>query len=185
MWDTSFPVLPIPDHAFFEQAVFQREVRDGLLERGGLSPKALHLGAGRLTGSIAGQTPSPGFEELLGPGIIQALGYAFASAELSDAVIAAQPHQHDPDLLFGRMALARLAADVSDNTIRRRFWCSGFHSHLHSLVVTMSLKSSVTQSRQNGPRALTGDTWWHVREARHGGQRNTDPYRRSCAVRRC
>ena len=46
---------------------------------------------------------------------------------------------------------------ISDDTICRRFGCSGFLSHLHSLVVTMSQKPSVKQSRQNGPGALTGD----------------------------
>jgi len=74
-----------------------------------------------------------------------------------DKLVTAQPFEHDPDLLFGRMTLARLPADASDDTICRRFGCSGFLSHLHSLVVTMSPKSSVTQSHQIGPRALTSD----------------------------
>ena len=39
----------------------------------------------------------------------------------------------------------------------RLFQLSEFLSHLHSLVVTMSQKPSVMQSRQIGPEALTGD----------------------------
>jgi hypothetical protein len=56
------------------------------------------------------------------------------------------------------MALAHLASNISDDTIRRRLGCSGFHSHLYSLVVTMNPKSSATQSHQVDPRALTSDT---------------------------
>ena len=84
-----------------EQFVFQGEVRDGLLERGRLSPKVLHLRTGCLADSIASQTSPACFEELFRPGIVQALGNTLAAAQLGDAVIAAQPFEHDPDLLFG------------------------------------------------------------------------------------
>ena len=54
------------------------------------------------------------------------------AAKLSDAVLPAQPVQHDPDLVFRRMVLTRCAADVFDNLLRRRSLWSGFLSHLRS-----------------------------------------------------
>jgi hypothetical protein len=42
--DTSCLVLPIPDHAFFEQAVFQGQVGNDLLERGDSERSSLTSG---------------------------------------------------------------------------------------------------------------------------------------------
>ena len=42
-----------------------------------------------------------GFQELLRPGIIQALGDVLPPAKLSDRAFAAQAVEHDADLLFG------------------------------------------------------------------------------------
>ncbi len=54
--------------------------------------------------------------------------------------------QHDPDLLFSCILLARRAADVFDNFLAVALLGSGFLSHLHSLVVTMSQKPSPIKS---------------------------------------
>ncbi len=81
---------------------------------------------------------------------------------------------------------ARLAADVSDDPINRRFGCSGFLSHLHSSVVTMSPKPSVTQSPQTGPGELTGDSLGRLpRRWLRGGraERAAPRYRRPGAGR--
>ena len=51
---------------------------------------------------IARQAALPGFHELLRPCVIQTLGDAFLTAQLCNAVIAAQAVQHDPDLVFRR-----------------------------------------------------------------------------------
>jgi hypothetical protein len=51
-------------------------------------------------------------EKLLGPTVIEILIDALATAELCNAVLAAQTIQHDADLLFSRVLLARGAADV-------------------------------------------------------------------------
>ena len=40
-----------------------------------------------------------GFEELLGPAIVEVLGDAFLAAQLGDAVLAAQPFEHDAVIL--------------------------------------------------------------------------------------
>src|SRR5665811_2327157 len=85
--------------------------------------------------------PVPGSS---GESRIKALGNAFMATQLSDAGLAAQAVQNYPDLLFGRMAFAGCPADVLHDPLRRRFSVYGFLSHLHSLMVTMSQKSSAT-----------------------------------------
>ena len=47
-----------------------------------------------------------------------ALGNAFAAAQLGYRVLAAQAVQHDADLLFGGVTLARRPADVLDDFFR-------------------------------------------------------------------
>jgi transposase len=54
--------------------------------------------------------------------------------------------------------LARGAADRLDNLLRRLLRLIGFLSHLHSLVVTMSQKSSLVQTPKSVSQALTPDT---------------------------
>src|SRR3954470_16786372 len=79
-------------------------------------------------------TAVAGFEELLRPGVIQAFGDAFATAQRGDAVLAAQPLQHDADLVLGRVMLAGGAADVSHDLLGAGFGHGddGFLAHLHS-----------------------------------------------------
>src|ERR1700690_622632 len=98
-----------------------------------------------------------GLQELLGPCVIKARGNAFTAAKLGDTGLAAQAVQNYPDLLFGRMALAGCPADVLHNPLRRRFRVHGFLSHLHSLMVTMSQKSSVPQAVKSVSQALMSD----------------------------
>ena len=63
--------------------------------------------------------------------------------ELSTRTAMSQTIQHDADFLLRGILLAGYPADVLDKPLRRRFSGSGFLSHLHSLAVTMSQKSSV------------------------------------------
>ena len=49
-------------------------------------------------------------------------------------------------------------ADILHDLLGRRFACPGFLSHLHSLPVTMSQKSSLVQDDQSVSKALTLDS---------------------------
>jgi hypothetical protein len=92
---------PHPPARFFEQTVFQGELGHDLLQGAGLPTQVLHLVRGGRPRRIAGQPFLAGFQKVLRPAVIEVLDNAFAAAELGDAVLAAQPLQHDTDLLFG------------------------------------------------------------------------------------
>ena len=111
-------VSPIRDHAFFEQAQFERLLGNDFFQLLGLALEILDLVAGRRAGSVAGKPSLAGFQELLRPAVVEALGNAFTAAQLRNRVLAAQAVQHDADLLFGRVALARRPADVLDDLFR-------------------------------------------------------------------
>ena len=119
MRDISFVVSPIRDHAFFEQTVLQDEVGHALLQITGLSAKILHLVSGRRTGRIASKPALVGLHELLGPGVVQALGNAFLAAQFGNGVITAQAVQNDPDLVFCREMPTGPAADVLYDLLAR------------------------------------------------------------------
>jgi hypothetical protein len=57
-----------------------------------------------------------------------------------------------------QMAFAGCPADVLHDPLRRRFSVYGFLSHLHSLMVTMSQKSSATQAAKSVSQALMPDS---------------------------
>src|SRR4029077_12597656 len=63
------PRLPIRDHAFFKQSVFEGEVGDDLLQGLRLAAKILHLVGGRGARRVAGKPPFTGLKELLRPAI--------------------------------------------------------------------------------------------------------------------
>jgi hypothetical protein len=71
------------------------------------------LAARRRPRSIAGEAPLASLQELLRPGVIQALGNPFASAQLRNAVLAAKAIENDADFLLGRILPARRSANVS------------------------------------------------------------------------
>src|SRR6476620_11233126 len=95
-------VLPIPDHVFFEQTVFERQFSDDLLQCAGLAAQVLYLVRGCCAGRIAGEPLLPGLKEVLRPAVIEVLDDPLTTAELHDAFLAAQALQHDADLLFCR-----------------------------------------------------------------------------------
>src|SRR3546814_21128797 len=95
MRDTSFVVAPIRDHAFFQQTVFECQVGHAFLQGAGLAAQVLHLASGRGSSGVAGQAALASFHELLRPGVVQALRDAFLSAQLGNAVLAAQPIEND------------------------------------------------------------------------------------------
>ena len=121
-------------------------------------PQVLDLATGRCARRVARQTPLAGLQELLGPGVIlEALGDAFTTAKLGDAGLASQAIQNNADFLLSRMALASGPADILHNPLRRRFRVYGFLSHLHSLMVTLSQKSSVPQVVKSVSQVLIPD----------------------------
>src|SRR6266699_3311345 len=73
MRNTSSSVLPIPENAFFEQAVFDQDLSQGLLELARLSLELLDLVRGRLTRRVAGEPFLARLQELLRPTVVQVL----------------------------------------------------------------------------------------------------------------
>src|SRR5262245_36968679 len=114
MRNTSLSVLPIPENAFFEQAVFNQDLSQGLLELARLSLELLDLVRGRLTRRVAGEPFLARLQELLRPTVVQVLIDPFLAAELSNAVLATQAFQHDTDLLFSGMMPACGSANIPE-----------------------------------------------------------------------
>ena len=104
-----------------------------LLEVAHLVAQVLDLTRRRLACGIARKPLLASLEELLRPAVIQTLGDPFPAAQLSDAVLAMQARQHDPDLLFGRILLARPAPDIPHRLISGLSRTHRFLSHLRSL----------------------------------------------------
>src|SRR5665213_2911856 len=157
MRDTSFVVSPIRYHAFFEQTVLQGELGNDLLERGGLLAQALDVVGAGGTGGVACKPALASLHELLGPGVIQALGDAFLAAQLGDAVLAAQAVQNDPDLVLGREVPPGRTADILDHLLRRLFGSRRSKAHLRSFVTATRPKPSLNHTLKSGPQALMGD----------------------------
>ena len=65
-------------------------------------------------GSITAIALIAGFEELLGPTVIEVLGDALLAADLGDAVLTAKTFEDDADLLLGREVPPGGSPDVSD-----------------------------------------------------------------------
>jgi hypothetical protein len=128
MRSTSCDVLPIRDHAFFEQAVLEGDLGQRLLELTGFGAERLDLVGRRLANGVAGQPLLAGLEELLGPSVVEVLGDPFLAAQLGDAVLAAQAFQDDADLLLGREVPPGGSPDVPDGLLRA----------LRSLFVSLS-----------------------------------------------
>src|ERR1700745_1284840 len=154
----SFAVFPIPDHAFFEQSQFEGLFGDNFLEVLRFAPELLDLVGRRRASGVPGKPALAGLEELLRPGIIHALGNAFAPAKLGDRGFAAKPIEHNADLLFRRMVLPSCSSDVADNAFRRHGRRLGFLSHLRSLAATMSQKSSLPQAASSVSQVLKRDS---------------------------
>src|SRR3954453_6003287 len=130
--DISFAVLPIPRHAFFENTVFQGQIGNHLLERHGLATQIVDLVRGGGPSRIASQALLSSLQEVLRPAIVQVLRDPLAATQLGNAVLATETFEHDPDLLLGRIMLARRPSDVLDNLLSRFLQWSGLLSHLRS-----------------------------------------------------
>src|SRR5208282_699939 len=126
-------VSPIPDHAFFEQTVFEGQFGDDLLQGTGLAAQVLDLIRGRGAGRVASQPLFASLKEVLRPAVIKVLNDSLAAAQLGDALLAAQALQDNADLLFGRELPACRPPDIFHDLFRRFLHRPGFLSHLRSL----------------------------------------------------
>src|SRR3954470_6546560 len=125
--------LPHPRSCFFEQPQGERLLGDYLLQLLCLKAQVLDLLRTGRSCRIPGKPALACLKELLRPAVVQALGNPLAPAQLGNAGFAANPVQHDSDLVFSRIVLARRAADVLYKLFGRPVRCPGFLSHLRSL----------------------------------------------------
>src|SRR5215831_15329325 len=172
--------LPIPDHAFFEQSQFEGLLGNNFLEVLRFAPKLLDLVGRRRTSGVPGKPALAGLEKLLRPGVIHALGNAFAPAKLGDRGFAAKAIEHDADLLFRPMVLPSCASDVADNAFRRRGHGLGFLSHLRSLAATMSQKSSLPQAASFVSQVLKRDRYGVPEGERRKANRQSQVQEEGC-----
>ena len=100
--------------AFFQKPKFERLLGDDLLEAASFAAQILRRVCGCRPCRIARQPPLAGLEKLLRPTVVQAFRDAFAPAQFGNADFTAQAVEHDADLFFRRILLARCLADVAN-----------------------------------------------------------------------
>jgi hypothetical protein len=88
--------------------------------------------------------------------------WAFLAAQLSDAVLAAQPIEKDADLFLGREVPTGCTPDVlhhplSGGLLGWGLFQGGLGLHLRSLVTTTKPQPSLNHNLKSVPFALTGD----------------------------
>src|ERR1700720_3915151 len=99
-------VLPIRDHAFFEQTVFEGQFGHNLLQGAGLAAQILHLVRGRGPRRIASQPLLPGFEKVLRPAIIKILDNPLTAAKH----LRCSPRRAGPPARYGSFLRPRISA---------------------------------------------------------------------------
>ena len=94
-------VAPPTSNIFFKQPKFLCLLGQDFSQVSGFAATALHLVNIYGTGRVANMPPLPSFHEVYKTVFAtNDLSGPFTSAQLSDATLATQPVQHDPDLLF-------------------------------------------------------------------------------------
>jgi hypothetical protein len=88
------------------RAIFEGQFGHDLLQRAGLATQVLDLVRRRRPGGIASQALLSGFEKVFRPAVIEVLNDPLTAAEFGDTVLAAQPFQHNADLVFCREVAA-------------------------------------------------------------------------------
>ena len=112
-------VLPIPDHTFFQQAILQHSLGQGLFQLYGLLPQGLDLATGCLTLYVARQPLAASFQKLLAPAVILVLVQPLAAAQLRNAVLAPKSLQYNADFVFRAEPAPRPAFDLPDGLLDR------------------------------------------------------------------
>src|SRR5690606_39476774 len=129
----------------------------------------MHFAGGRSTGGVSSETALAGLHELLRPSVIQALRDAFLAAQFGNAVLTAQPIEHDADLILGREVPTGRTADILHHPLsrdlHRRFFQGGFGLHLRSFITTTKPKTSLTYNLKPVPWVLTADIHLVVEDA--------------------
>ena len=69
---------------FLSKPQLERLLGNDFLQLLGLALEVLDLVAGRGAGGVAGESPLAGLQELFRPAVVEALGNAFAAAQLGD-----------------------------------------------------------------------------------------------------
>src|SRR3954453_17057424 len=133
---------PIPDHAFFEQAVLEGQVGHDLLQGGGLPTQVLHLVRRGSPRRVAGEPLLARLEEVLRPAIIHRRGDALAAAQLRDALLTPQALEHDADLLLGR-GVGRWHAGGPSRPLPPAVSPARISASSSLLMATMNQKSSL------------------------------------------
>src|SRR6266436_436607 len=101
----------------------------------------LDLIAGRFPRRVARQPLLARLQEVLRPTVVQILVNAFLAAQLGDAVLTAQPRNHDADLFLRRILSPGCPPNVPNPLLRRFRIRLRFRSHRRSWRVTMRLNS--------------------------------------------
>src|SRR5690606_36507357 len=99
--------------------------------------------------------------ELLGPGVIKALGDPFAPAQLGNAVLATQAVQHNPDLVLGGKMPPRRPADILDHLFGRLLRLRRFRRHSGSFVVQTRPELSLTIKPNSETQVLMTNSRHH------------------------
>ena len=118
---------------------------------------SLHLVTGRRTRGVTRQAAFASLHELLGPGIIKALGNTLAPAQLGNTVLAAQAIEHNPDLVLCRKMPSGRPADILDNLFGGLLRLRGFRRHSGAFVLQMRPELSLTIKPNSVPRVLMPD----------------------------
>src|SRR6202035_5762261 len=91
---------PSPSTLFFSRRVSTISSASSSFELVSLRAPPLYFVAGRIAVSIPRQPLLARLQEVLRPAIVEVLVDPFLAAQLSDAVLAAQTRNHDPDLFL-------------------------------------------------------------------------------------
>jgi hypothetical protein len=166
MQRTSFAVLPIREHAFFEQTVLEGNLGEGLLELAGFAAELPDLVGRCLSGGVTGEPLLASFEELLGPSVVEVLGDSFVDAKHRSAItrhsaaMLSSPRKPSRTMrIFSSAEKCRLVARRMSLTVSSAL-CGAclLRCLIVSLLgVTMSRNLSLTQSAQSVRVVLTAN----------------------------
>jgi hypothetical protein len=132
--------------------VFERQLRYQVLELVGFGPQLCHFPTGGLAQGVVQQSLLASFQKFFAPAVVKIRSDPFAPAQLADPTFPAQPLQHDPDLVIGRVLLARHPPNSADGRFGRVFLLVG---HSASLRHQLWLESVPKLNRSTVPFGLT------------------------------
>ena len=90
MQDISFDILPIRDHAFFQQPELQGLLGNDFFQLARFTAKGAHLSRGGGTSRIASEPTLASLKKFLRPFVIDTLRDAFTAAKLGNGFLTTQ-----------------------------------------------------------------------------------------------